>query len=183
MPSVYTLLAQAVGIVAMAFNILSYQQKTPTRVILFQLVGSSLFSVNFFMLGATVGGIMNLIAAGRAVVFANRRRFRAEHPAWLWLFIALYVLSYPLTFTLFGKPFTPTSAIVEVLPVVAMVASTVSFRLQDASAIRKFGLISSPSWLIYNIVNVAVGAILCEVLSLISIVVGILRYDVRKKEP
>lgn len=34
-----------------------------------------------------------------------------------------------------------------------MTATTVSFRLSDAKAIRWFGLISSPSWLIYNITS------------------------------
>ncbi|MBQ8683008.1 MAG: YgjV family protein [Clostridia bacterium] len=173
----YEILAQAVGLVAMAFNILSYQQKSPKRVILYQLFGSSLFAVNFFLLGAIAGGITNLIAAGRAVVFANHQRFRAKHPAWLWLFIGLYVLSYPLTFTVFGKDFTLLTAVIELLPVIAMVATTVSFRMEDAAIIRRFGLVSSPCWLVYNITNLAISAIICEVLSLCSIVIGMLRHD------
>ena len=79
----YEIIAQAVGIVAMLFNILSYQQKSSKGAITFQLVGSSLFAVNFFMLGATVGGIMNLIAAFRAIVFVNKDTFHARHIGWL----------------------------------------------------------------------------------------------------
>ena len=45
----YEIAAQGVGIIAMAFNILSYMQKTRGRVITFQLIGASLFSVNFFI--------------------------------------------------------------------------------------------------------------------------------------
>ena len=51
----FELIAQAVGIAAMVFNILSFQQKTRSRVIAFQLVGGSLFCINFLMLGAYVG--------------------------------------------------------------------------------------------------------------------------------
>lgn len=177
----FEIVAQAIGIIAMAFNIFSYQLKTSKGVILCQCFGGALFSVSFFMLGATVGGILNAIAAFRAIVFMYKEKFRADHIAWLVGFIATFVVSYVLTFTVFGKAFTVLNALVELLPVIGMTASTISFRLNNAKAIRRYGLISSPSWLIYNSVNLAAGAIICEVLSLFSIVIGILRYDVKKK--
>ena len=178
--TVYEIIAQLIGIVAMAFNIFSYQQKTPRRVILFQLVGGSLFAVNFFMLGATVGGIMNVIALIRAIIYANKEKFRATHILWLVAFIGLYFASYILTFAVFGTAFTLWNGLLEILPIIAMTASTIGFRLQNANAIRKSGLICSPAWLIYNIANLSIGAIICEVLSLVSIVIGILRLDKKK---
>lgn len=163
----------------MIFNILSYQQKTSGRAIAFQLLGGFLFSVNFFMLGAIVGGIMNALATFRAIVFLNKKRFHSDHIAWLVGFISAYVICYILTFTAFGEEFSALSAVIELLPIIGMTATTVGFRLQNAKAIRRSGLISSPSWLIYNTINAAVGAIICEVLSLISIVVGVIRYDIK----
>lgn len=169
--------AQTVGLFAMAFNILSYQQKTRERAIAFQLCGGGLFAVNFFLLGATVGAILNVIAVVRAVVFLNREKFHANHPGWLVGFIATFLASYILTFTLLGKEATAANLIIEFLPVIGMTATTLSFRLTDAKAIRRYGLISSPSWLIYNICCFSLGAICCEVLSLGSIVIGMLRLD------
>ena len=176
----FQIMAQLVGIAAMAFNILSYQQKTRARAIGFQFFGSALFAVNYFMLGAMVGGILNLVGTVRAIVFLNKEKLQAQRLPWLFGFTAVYLLSYVLTFTVFGKPLTPFNLIVEFLPVIGMTATTISFRLTDARSIRRYGLISSPSWLIYNIVNVSIGAICCEVLSLCSILIGMLRYD-RKK--
>ncbi len=161
----------------MAFNIFSYQQKTQKRAIAFQLGGSILFAVNYLMLGAIVGGILNAVGTVRALVFLNREKLRATHPVWLAGFTAAYLLSYVLTFTVFGKEATAFNFIVEFLPVIGMTATTISFRLSDAKAIRRFGLISSPSWLIYNIVSFSVGAIICEVLSLCSIFIGMFRLD------
>ena len=63
------IIAQIVGIVAMAFNILSYQGKKQKTIVTLQLFGSMLFSVNYLLLGATVGGILNIIGTVRAVVF------------------------------------------------------------------------------------------------------------------
>ena len=170
-------LAQAVGIAAMAFNILSYQRKTRSGVIAFQLCGSALFAVNFLLLGAVMGCILNIISAVRAIVFLNREKLRANHPAWMAGFLLTYLVSYGLTFTVLGKEATIINLVVEFLPVIGMTATTLSFRMTNARAIRRFGLISSPSWLVYNIAVFSLGAIICEVLSLGSIVIGIRRLD------
>ena len=174
------LIAQAIGLAAMAFNITSYQRKTRMGVIGFQLWGSVLFALNFYLLGATVGAMMNVLSAIRAIVFLNREKLRANHPAWLAGFVAAFLLSYGLTFTLFGTEATLKNLLVEFLPVIGMTATTVSFRYTEAKTIRRFGLISSPSWLIYNLFAGSLGAIACEVLSLGSILLGIWRMD-RKK--
>ena len=175
------MIAQVVGLFAMAFNIFSYQQRTQKQAIAFQLGGSILFAINYLMLGAVVGGILNAVGTVRALVFLNRDKLKATHPAWLAGFTATYLLSYVLTFTVFGKEATAFNLIVEFLPVIGMTATTISFRLSDAKAIRRFGLISSPSWLVYNIVSFSVGAIICEVLSLGSIFIGMFRLDRKQK--
>lgn len=176
------IIAQVIGIFAMIFNLLSYQQKTRNKAIIFQLFGTTLFTVNFLMLGAMVGGLLNLVGAIRAIIFINKEKLRADHIAWQIGFVAVYFASYILTFTVFGKEPTPFNFIIEFLPLVGMIATTISYRFTDAKAIRRFGLISSPAWLVYNIANMAVGAILCEVLSLGSIIIGIIRLDRENKQ-
>ena len=171
------IVAQTVSIAAMAFNILSYQQKTKWGVLVLQFFGSLLFATSFFLLGSYVGACLNAIGAFRAIVYANRRIFRSEHILWLFAFSLLFVGSYVLNFTVLGMEPTPHHLIIEVLPVIAMIATTVSFRLTGARAIRRLGLLSSPCWLIYNIAALSIGAILCEALSLVSIVIGMLRFD------
>lgn len=173
--------AQIIGLVAMFFNLFSYQQKTRKGAIICQLFGTILFTINFFMLGATVGAIMNFIGALRAVIFINKEKLKADHIGWFIGFTVIYIASYVLTFTVLDKQPTAVNFVLEFLPVIGMVATTHSYRLTDAKAIRKFGLISSPVWLIYNIANFSVGAIICEVLSLASIIIGIVRLD-RKKQ-
>jgi len=170
-------IAQIVGIFAMAFNILSYQQKTRGGAIAFQLCGSALFAVNFWLLGAVMGCILNVVSAVRALVFLNREKLNANHPAWLAGFAVTFLISYVLTFTLLGKEATIFNLIVEFLPVIGMIATTLSFRMTDAKSIRLFGLVSSPCWLIYNLAVFSLGAIICEVLSLGSILIGIRRLD------
>ena len=171
------IIAQAIGILAMVFNILSYQGKKQRTVITLQLIGGALFAVNFLMIGATVGGILNIIAVIRAVLFLFKDKVKADSIFWLIGFILSYIAVYILTFTVFGTEPTVWNLIREILPVIGMTALSVGFRLKDAAGIRKCGLVSSPAWLIYNIAVGSWGAIVCETLTLISIFVGMFRHD------
>lgn len=176
----YDIIAQTIGIIAMAINIISFQQKSQRTIIIMQLFGASLFAVNMFMIGATVGGFLNLIGAVRALVYSDKKRFKTDKPVWLFVFCALYLASYVLNFAVFGKEPTAVNFIVEFLPLIGMTASGIGFYLSDAKSVRRLGMVSSPSWLIYNIVNFALGGIICEVFCMISIIIGMLRLD-RKK--
>lgn len=177
------ILAQTVGIAAMLFNILSYQCKKQKWIITLQLFGGALFAVNFLLLGAVVGGILNILAALRAVLFLFKEKLKADRLVYLIVFVLLFITVYILNFTLFGKPITLFNLIVEILPVIGMTALSIGFRLKRAADVRRCGLVSSPSWLIYNISAGSWGAIICEVFTLISIVIGILRHDIKRKRP
>jgi hypothetical protein len=144
---------------------------------LLQFFGAAFFSVNYFMLGATVGGLLNLIGAIRAIVFLFQDRFRADHIFWFVVFVSSYVVVYLLNFIVFSKQITILNLLIELLPVLGMTALNIGFRLKKAADVRKCALVSSPSWLIYNIVAGSWGAIACEIFTLVSVIVGMIRYD------
>lgn len=152
----YQIVAQAIGIVAMFFNILSYQQKSAKRIIACQLFGAVLFAINFSMLGAYIGAILNVIAMIRAILFLKRETFHTDSIGWLIGFGAAYVGAYILNFTVLGKEPTPFNLIVECLPVVGMFMGHLAFRHNSAKIIRRFSLVSSTSWLIFNVIAVAI---------------------------
>lgn len=176
----HEIIAQVIGIFAMACNILSYQQKTQKGVLILQLGGGMLFAINFFMLGATIGGLLNVIAVIRAIVFIFKDKLHTDHIAWFVGFIIIFAICYALTFTVFEKAPTPENFIIELLPVIGMVALTIGFRMKDAKSVRLLGLVSSPAWLIYNIIALSIGAIICEAISIVSIFVGLIRFDKKK---
>ena len=161
----------------MAFNILSYQQKSAKGVIAMQFFGGSLFAVSFLMLGAYSGGLLNVIAAIRAVLFFYKDKFKTDRVGWLIFFCITYLMAYAATFVVFHKEPTALNFLIECLPVIGMVATNLAFRYKEAKIIRRFGLISSCVWLIYNIFAHSIGAICCEALSIGSIFIGMLRLD------
>lgn len=174
-------IAQGIGIVAMAMNIFSYQMKSKKGIIAMQFFGTMLFSVSFFMLRAFTGGFLNFIGMLRSALFLCDGKINAKHPVWLMLLEISYFVSYILTFAVFHKDPTAVNFVLEFLPIIGMTATTVSFRMSEAKNVRALGLVSSPSWLVYNIFNRVVGGSICEIVSLASIVVGIFRYDVSEK--
>ena len=176
------ILAQIIGFAGLAMNCLSYQCKTKRALILTQLFGSFFFVLHFGLLGAVMGCMLNLIGTARALVFSNKDRLHADHPLWLVLFILLYATTYVLTFTVFEERVTFPNLLLQSLPTIAMVVSTVSFRTKNAATVRKLSLFSSPLWLVYNVVNLSISGVLTEAISLISIITGILRLDRRKSE-
>ena len=176
------IIAQIIGVFSAAMNILSYQCKSKNRLIFMQLFGSLLFTVNYLMLGAIVGGLMNGLAVIRAILFINKDRLHINDNVLIGALITSFLVSYVLAFTLFGVEPTLRNFIIEVLPVIGMSAVTVSFNMKNATAVRIIGItLSSPGWLVYNICSGSIGAILCEVFSLISLAVGIIRHDIKRK--
>ena len=174
--------AQIIGIFAAAMNILSYQCKAKNKIIFMQLFGSLLFTANYLMLGAVVGGLMNGLAVLRAIAFLYKDKWHLNEKALVGSFIAAFVASYVLAFTVFGVEPILKNFIIELLPVTGMCSVTVSFNMKNATAVRIIGItLSSPGWLVYNVCSGSIGAILCEVFSLVSLAIGIIRHDIKRK--
>ena len=175
---------QAIGIVAMALNISAYQFKSKRSLLLCLCMGSALFSVNLFLLGAVTGGIMNVLSVIRSLVYINKDKLPISIKSVNLIFILSYLISYVLSFTIFGTEPIVQNFILELLPIIAMSAMTIAFADNNAKIIRLSGFISSPCWLIYNIFNNAIGGMLCEIITLVSIISALIRIDIlgNKKE-
>lgn len=184
------IVAQIIGIFAMAFAILSFQQRTPKKILLMQFCASVLFTAHYFLKGAFAGAIMNIIAFIRAIVFSNQEKCEwAKSKSCAYLFCFLFVLVYPFEFlvlktyndSLASYIIKLTPFFVESLPVIGSVFMTFSFRLKDASKVRLFYLLGSPLWLIYNIVVGSIGGTLTESFDIVSIIIAYFRLDRNKK--
>lgn len=170
------IIAQIIGILGMVMNIISYQAKKQKNIIIIQFFGSVFFAINMFMIKAYTGAFLNAVGILRAITYANKDKFKNIKPVNT-AFITVYLISYIFTFAVFDKPVTVLNLIIELLPVIAMIATTISFSMKTAGNVRRFAFISSPSWLIYNCVNFALGGILCEVFSIISVIIASIRLD------
>ena len=172
---------QALSIAGLACIVASYQQKKKSTLILCQLAGGALFGIHYLLLGAYAGFLLNIIAVARALVFYKGNLPKKVGNIWVCIFHVLCLGAYAMTFLVFGTSPTLPNFILEVLPVIGMFSLSISFNMTGAKEIRRLGTISSVCWLIYNIFHLSIGGIACEGMCLVSIIVGILRHDVKKK--
>ena len=171
----YDIITQAISIIAMTTYIISYSLKQKKTIIFFQCIATVFFAISFAMLGAIMGCILNVISAIRAVLFLYKDKLKTDNKIWLVGFLTLYAVIYVLVFTVFGKEFSLTNAIIELLPIIGMVATTFGFRAKTTTGVRIGGLINEPVWFVYNIISHSSGAILSNIFSIFSICFGLIR--------
>ena len=92
------LIAQGFGIIGMICNIVVFQQKSHKGVLKWQFFAALFFALNYLLLGAIVGGMLNIVGALRAVVFYYKEKTKANDRDWLVIFILAFFISYPLSF-------------------------------------------------------------------------------------
>ena len=65
-----------------------------------------------------------------------------------------------------------------ILIIVAKVLSTVAYGNKNTTVVRTIIFMTSASWLIYNYCVFSIAGVVCEALTLISLLIGIVRLDV-----
>jgi hypothetical protein len=165
-------LPQAIGFVGLLFAIISFQKNDNKGILFFQLLAALTFSLHFALLGAFTGATMNLLGAARNIVFFNREKNWANKKIWLYLFIMFYIIIGLQTW----------KNTYSVLPIIAMILSTIGLWIKNAKFTRMIILPSSPCWLIYNFVNSSIAGVFTEVFVLSSLVIAVIRFDILKQQ-
>ncbi len=164
------IIAQAIGIIALCCAMISFQQKEHKKIMLFQVMASSLFAVHFFMLKAYTGSILNVLSLFRSGIFYFKDKKWASHPIWTYIFCILFALSTAFTW----------EGAISLLPLAGCIFMTISFNLKSPKLVRIFSSPSSLCWIIYNFISGSWAGVITELFNLGSIVVGYIRLD-RKK--
>lgn len=164
-------LTQIIGIAAMIFSVFSFQMNRHKHIMIMQILATSLFGLQYFLLGAYTGMAVDAVAAVRGIVFYNKDKKWASSNIWIAVFIIMFIVSGIFTWQ------GPSS----LLMTGAMILNTFSFSFTKPKLVRSTILISSPLVLIYNIITGSIGGIINEICVELSSVVGLLRYDVKRK--
>ena len=174
--------AQCLSIAGMACVVGSYLQKRKSALIAVQATGGALFAIHYLLLGAYSGFLMNSIAVLRGFAFYKEHRSPTTGKIWVWVISILSLAAYALSFIIFSTEPTWQNLVLELLPALGMVVLTISFNMTNAGQIRMMGFVNSTCWLIYNIAHVSIGGIGCEIMCFASIIIGIIRYDIKKNK-
>lgn len=165
------MLIQVIGVLALLTNILSYQCNKHKNIMLVKLISETLFTIQYFLLGALTGSAMNLITVFREFVFYKVVR-KGKSTKW-------YIFAFSLTLLIVGLLLWESW--ISIFAILGKMMTTVSFGMRKPKQVRLLTLPSCISWLVYNISCRSVAGIITEIFGTISILIGILRYD-RKKQ-
>lgn len=159
---------QAIGFAGIAVNTLVYQQKTRLHMLLCKLSSDIIWFVHYLLLGAYGGAAVAAIGCLRESVFITRWGEKHKHIAAL-VFMVILLLSAAATWR----------GAMSLLPATASSMAVYSFAEGRPRLTRLLSLPISACMLTYGVLCGSVAALVGEILSLTSAVIGIWRYDVR----
>jgi len=164
--------AQILGFIGLGFILCGMQQKKYGMIVFCEVVNSFFSAVHYLILGGYTGMWICLVSCFTYVVYWDRNRKGKS------------TLGYQIVF---GIMFTVLSLIswhsfVSIFVMIAKLVSAVSLGIKSPRIIRFMKLISFPCWLIYDLYMGSISGIIGDIMSIGSVVIGIVRLDLSKKK-
>lgn len=171
----FDVIAQAVGIVAMAFVIFSFQFKSNNVCFGMNLAGGLLFLLHYGMIEAWGGCLMNTVACIMSIVLLMGEKVKR-----LPVLIGLLGLYAGATALVLIKGWDSPLAL---LACVAQFAVTIGMWTRDHVKLRVVrGGIVAPLWIAYNLLSGSIGGVICELFTMSSVIVYFVRRKMKKTE-
>lgn len=167
---------QAIGFLAMTIGVLSFQRKRRASIIAFQMTASTLWCLQFILLGGYTGAIQNVICIGRGIVFIQKGKYK-------WADSYFTLAAIILCFAASGFITVGIEGLWALLPIAASIVSSVALFADKEEILRKLSLIVSPLWLIYNVHTGSVAGVVAETFAIISIITALYRYRKKNNNP
>ncbi len=168
------ILATVLGLLAVAMFVGSYQLRSRRAIIFFNAGSRVLYVAQYILLGAFEGALLDIVAFLVSLVCSKsdsnfvKKHFTLTVIAANVFIVSVGMLTYKNVFSL--------------LPILGVIFETLALWLKKERNIRIVSLLGAPFWLVYNMLSAAYGSALGNVITLVSITVAIIRYDVLKKE-
>lgn len=168
------LLATVVGMLAVALFVFSYQLKSRRNIILCNTISRVLYVAQYCLLGAFEGALLDGTA-----FFISLLCYDRDMP-----FIKKHVLLFILlsNVVIIGIGMVSYKDIFSLLPILGVIFEILALWLKKERNIRIISLLAAPFWLAYNLLYGAYGSAVGNVITIISLLVALFRYDILGKE-
>lgn len=164
-------IAQVIGFVAVAENLLIYLSNRRERILLWKAVSDALWLVNYLLMGGFTGAMLNAVALVREGVFSLRGKAKWADGKWIpALFLALTWLSPALEW-INGGAFTW----LPLLPAFGSMIFVLGFYVKNTVFTKASSLVGNALWLTYAILIGNTAGLVGNVLMLASALIGLWR--------
>lgn len=169
----YHLVAQAIGFLGMALCIGCFQCKSSRLLLLFQLLGNTVYVVHYLMLGAYSGCVSAALLACSAIPICAGDQPWGKWKGWKWLFSALAVVACVFTY----------QDIFSLLPCAATVIFIMTNYSGNGKVIRRCKLfLVGPMWVVYNAYVRSISGTMSEAFGMVSALVSLCRFGAKPLE-
>ena len=168
----FEIVGQAFGIAAFIIAFLAYQAKTNKKLLLVQSAAIFCFCVSYLLLNEMTGFALNVVCLIRNIIFFNKDKKIFSSKIWPYALALVTVVIGIITWEEWYS----------VMLIIALAVNTVCMSLPTSQGIRISLLVTCPPALVYNICVLSLGGIINESLSIVSAIIGIIRYSIKKKK-
>jgi hypothetical protein len=157
-----TAIAQIIGFVPMVLSYFVFHFNNRKAIITTKAISDLLWMIHFLMLGAYTGAFTNAVCAVRGFVFAQRGKKKWASGMIIPIIFCIFTLSVTLI---------SWSGFKSLLPVIGSCLGIIGFWSNDSKNIRKFNFPGLVLWLIYGILTLSLSTIICNIVSITSIII------------
>lgn len=162
-----------VGFLAMFMLVLSYQQKTRKWILICNITARSLFILQYILLFAFEGMALDLVGiVGSVLAQWKEKPFIQKHQKLVVIGVNALIVAVGLA--MYRNLFS-------LLPLIAVLLQIDALWCSKEKYVRLLSLIAVPWWLVYNVYCSAYGSVAGDLMSLISLLIAMFRYDLKKK--
>ena len=165
------LISQIFGMIGIVISLTIYAGKSRKSIICCKFISDAVWFVNYSLLGAYTGALLNVIAMARETVFYHREKKKwAASRAWLYIFIACVLIS-PTIDLIRSDTFT----IMPLFPAIGSSFAVISFYSKNTKNMRIWGFVAQILWFIYGFKPFNPTGIISCSLTIASIAIGFFR--------
>ena len=163
---------QAIGFLGLALGILAFQFKKHRGIVLCKMSSELVFSIQYILLGAWTAAVLDFISVIRNMLFCSLvKRGRSTTPVIIGF--GLFVVATGIA-TFDGW--------LSLLPIGAKLLTTISYGMKNERLLRFITLPSCILWSIYNLYVGSIGGALGDMMTLVSLLIAVYKFDLRKKK-
>ena len=165
------LIGHFLGFIAIAFYFLSYQIHDKKKLIIVQSVATGLICIQYILIGAYSGFALNAVCLIRNFFFYHREK----------KFFSARIIPYAFALIMAAVSAFSWDGLHSLLIVGGLMINTVCLGVCSTQNIRKSILLTSSMIIVYNIFEGSYSGIISESISILSALIGIIRYRRKTK--
>lgn len=169
---IYNIIIQAIGFVGFLLAVLTFQSNKHKNITLLKCASDAVFVVQFILLGAYTGAIMNGIGCVRNIAYARLVERKKDVKKAVVIFSVIIIAMGILTW----------NGPVSLLAIAGKLLSTLSYAFKNPKTVRRLTVPVCVVWAVYDLICSSYAGVLTEIFTLGSVAVAYFRFEYKKED-